>query len=149
VNSRNLLVASLIGGLVSVVLSNVPILNLINCLLCAGFWLGPLLAVWLYRRQSDAMSLGQAAGIGTLAGAWHGLFGLVLSLAGIAGGPAFIENYARLAPDGAAIDQTLAGMGAMAITLVGVVVSILFGTVGGLIGGAIFKKTSPAKGAEI
>jgi len=35
-NNRALLLAGVVGGLVMVVLSNVPVLNLINCLLCAG-----------------------------------------------------------------------------------------------------------------
>jgi hypothetical protein len=144
VNTRILLVTSLIGGLVSVVLSNVPVLNLVNCLVCAGFWLGPLLAVWLYRRQTADVSFGQAVGIGTLAGVWHGLFGFVLSLAGLAGGQAFLQSYARLIPGDVGTDQALASVGAMAITLAGVVVSILFGAVGGAVGGAILKTTPPA-----
>ena len=32
-NTKNLIIASLIGGLISIILSNVPVLNLVNCLL--------------------------------------------------------------------------------------------------------------------
>ena len=49
-NTKQLLTASLVGGLVSLVLANAPFVNLINLLLCAGFWIGPIVAVWLYRR---------------------------------------------------------------------------------------------------
>ncbi len=49
-NTKNLLIAALVGGLVTEFLTNVPILNLLGCVLCVSFWIGPLLAVWLYRR---------------------------------------------------------------------------------------------------
>ena len=75
-NTKNLIIASLIGGLISIILSNVPIINLVNCLLCAGFWLGPLFAVWFYKRQTGTVTLGQGAAIGALAGVWAGVFGL-------------------------------------------------------------------------
>lgn len=145
--TRVLLITSLIGGLLSLALSNVPFVNLVNLLLCAGFWVGPLLAVWLYRRQVGTVQLGQGARIGTLAGVWHGAFGFLLSLMGLAGGPALLKSIAQLAPGQTAIDQTLVDAGALGITLVGVVVSILFGTVGGLIGGAIFKTRTSAEPA--
>lgn len=35
-NNRSMLIAALVGALVMMFLSNVPILSLINCLLCAG-----------------------------------------------------------------------------------------------------------------
>lgn len=36
-NTKNLLIASLIGGLISILLSNVPILNFVNCLSVPAF----------------------------------------------------------------------------------------------------------------
>lgn len=42
-NTKNLLLAGLIGGLISTALSNIPIINFVNCLLCAGFWGEPCL----------------------------------------------------------------------------------------------------------
>ena len=41
-NIVSLLIASLIGAVVTTALSNVPYLNLVNCLLCAGFWVGAI-----------------------------------------------------------------------------------------------------------
>jgi hypothetical protein len=76
VNTRNLLLASLIGGAVSLILTNVPVINLVNCLLCAGFWAGPLFAVWIYKRQTGSVTLGQGVAIGALAGVWSGVIGL-------------------------------------------------------------------------
>ena len=84
-NTKNLLIASLAGGLISIVLVNTPFVNLINLLLCAGFWIGPIFAVWLYRRLGGALMLREAVITGLLAAAWHALFGLLLSPLGLAG----------------------------------------------------------------
>src|SRR5512134_2771575 len=91
-NTKHLLTASLVGGLISLVLVNTPFVNLINLLICAGFWVGPIVAVWLYRRLDGVVTLRQATVIGMLAGAWHGLFGLVLSLFGLAGASGMLNG---------------------------------------------------------
>jgi hypothetical protein len=75
-NTKHLLTASLAGGLIGLALANAPFVNLINLLLCAGFWIGPIVAVWLYRRLNGTLTLREAIITGILAGAWHGLFGL-------------------------------------------------------------------------
>ncbi len=67
-NAKYILAASLTGGLISTVLVNTPYVNLINLLVCAGFWIGPLVAVWLYHRLNSTLTLGQATIIGILAG---------------------------------------------------------------------------------
>jgi hypothetical protein len=142
-NTKNVLITSLVGGLVSTILSNVPILNLVNCLLCAGFWAGPLLAIWLYKRQTGTLSLGQGVGIGTLAGVWAGIFGFLLSLVGLAGATALMQSYAQFLPPDAGIEVIPAGPVSLLFNFAGVVVNIIFGALGGLIGGAIFR-TKPA-----
>jgi hypothetical protein len=137
--TRNLLIASLIGGLASTVLSNIPYLNLVNCLLCAGFWAGPLLAVWFYKRQTGSLTLGQSVSVGILAGVWAGIFGFLLSLVGLAGSTALLNSYSQFLPPDAGIEAPTAGPASMLFNLIGVAVNILFGAIGGLIGGAIFK----------
>lgn len=137
--TKTLLITSLIGGVLSALLTNLPVVNLVNCVVCAGFWFGPLLAVWLYRRQAGAVTLGQAVGVGTLAGVWHGLIGFALSFAGLAGIQAVVNSYAQLVPEGTGIEGTLGTLEATAMNLVGAVVSVAFGALGGLIGGALFK----------
>ena len=84
-NPKNLLLASLAGGLISTILVNTPYVNLINLLVCAGFWIGPIVSVWLSRRLGGTLTLRQAVATGLLAGAWHGLFGLALSSHYLAG----------------------------------------------------------------
>jgi hypothetical protein len=137
-NTKALLVASLIGGLVSTFLSNVPIINLVNCLLCLGFWVGPLLAVWLYKRQAGAVSMGQAIGVGVVAGIWAGLFGFALSLVGLAGAQALAHSYSRFLPSDSSIDLGGA-VTKMIINFLGIGFNIFFGLIGGLLGGAFFK----------
>jgi hypothetical protein len=143
-NTKNLLIASLVGGLVSTVLSNVPILNLVNCLLCAGFWGGAILAVWLYKRLAGSVTLGQGTAVGTLAGVWAGAIGFALSLVGLAGAEALMNSYAQFLPAEAGMEPALAGPMSVLFNLMGVLTNIAFGAIGGLIGGAIFKTRTAA-----
>ena len=142
-NTKNLLIASLIGGVISIALSNIPIISLVNCLLCAGFWGGALFAVWFYKRQTGSVTLGQGVIIGTLAGVWAGILGFILSLIGWAGIGPMMDSLARVLPPDAQVDLPKPGLESTLFNLAGVVVDIVFGAIGGLIGGLIFKtKTS-------
>jgi hypothetical protein len=144
-NTKNLIIASLIGGLISIVLSNVPILNFVNCLLCAGFWAGPLFAAWFYKRQTGTVTLGQGAAIGALAGVWAGVFGLILAFFNLAGFGAMLQSYSQFMPqDAANLDPSLFGAMGWLFNFVGVGFDIIVGTIGGLVGGAIFKTKTPA-----
>jgi hypothetical protein len=139
-NTKHLLTASLVGGLISAILVNTPFVNLINLLLCAGFWIGPIVAVWLYRRLDGSLTLREAIIAGVLAGAWHGLFGLLLSPLGLGGAGGLLNELrpfmsAQDLPD---LETALTGLGGMMFNLVGVLIDIVFGLVGGLIGGAVF-----------
>jgi hypothetical protein len=148
VNTRNLLIASLVGGLASTILSNVPVLNLINCLLCAGFWGGPLLAVWLYKRQERTLTLGQGVVVGVVAGVWAGVFGLILSLVGLAGAAALMKSYAAYLPPGSGMEGLQRSAASFLFNIVGVGFDVLFGAIGGLIGGAIFQTKPEAPTAS-
>ncbi len=53
-NTKNILITGLIGAVITLVLTNIPFINLVNCLICAGFWVGPLFATWLYKRMSGS-----------------------------------------------------------------------------------------------
>jgi len=143
-NTKNLVIASLIGGLISIILSNVPIINFVNCVLCAGFWLGPLFAVWFYKRQSGSVTLGQGAGIGALAGVWTGVFGIFLALFNLAGFASMMQTYAQfMPPDAVDVDPSLFGAMGWLFNFLGVGFDIVVGTIGGLVGGAIWKDKTP------
>lgn len=139
-NTKHLWTASLVGGLISTILANTPFLNLINILLCAGFWIGPIAAVWLYRRLDGTLTIRQAILTGLLAGAWHGLFGLLLSPLGLAGAGGLMNDLrpfmsAQDLPD---LETALTGAGGLLFNLFGVAFDLVFGFLGGLVGGAIF-----------
>jgi hypothetical protein len=119
-------------------------LNFINYLLCAGFWGGAILAVWLYKRLTGSVTLSQATAVGTLAGVLAGLIGFLLSFTGLTGAQALLDSYAQFAPADAAAMEPLAGVGAIAFNFLGLLTNIVFGAVGGLIGGAISKTRTPA-----
>ncbi len=140
-NTKHLLTASLVGGLISVLLANTPFVNLINLLVCVGFWIGPLFAVWLYRRQEPAMTLNQALVVGLTAGLWHGLFGLILSPLGLAGAGSLLNEVQPFmsAQDAPNPQTALTGIGGLVFNLAGLVFDVAFGLIGGLIGGVIFK----------
>jgi hypothetical protein len=140
-NTRNLLIASLLGGGLSLLLVNTPVVNLVNCLLCVGFWGPAILAVWVYKRLTGSVTLGQAVAIGALAGVWAGVIGFFLSFAGLAGAEGLLNSLRPLLPADSLPNleqQAPAGAG-MLITLVGVLVDIALGALGGLIGGSLFK----------
>ncbi|HSB88693.1 MAG TPA: hypothetical protein VLD63_01565 [Anaerolineales bacterium] len=140
-NTKTLLMASFLGGLVSTVLVNAPFVNLINVLLCAGFWVGPFAAVWIYRRQAAPPTMGQAIGIGALAGLWHGVIGVALSFVGLAGASGMLRDLQAVVPaqDLPNLEAALKGAGAILFNVVGVAIDVVFGFIGGLIGGAIFR----------
>lgn len=139
-NTKYLLVVSLTGGLISTVLVNTPYVNVINLLICAGFWIGPIVAVWLYRRLGGTLTIGQAVVTGLLAGAWHGLFGLLLSPLGLAGAGGLLNELQPFmsAQDWSDLETALTGIGGLLFNLVGVAIDVAFGFIGGLIGGAVF-----------
>lgn len=141
-HTKHLLTASLVGGLISVALVNAPFVNLVNLLFCVGFWVGPLLAVGLYQRLNGSLTLGQALAAGTLAGAWHALLGLLLSLAGAAGAAGMLSALRSVLPveDWPDVEPGLTGSGAFLFNLLGTVVDLAFGFLGGLFGAAIFNR---------
>lgn len=145
-NTKNLLIASLAGGLLSLILVNTPFVNLINLLICAGYWIGPIVAVWLYRRLGGTLTLRQAIITGMLAGAWHGLFGVILSPLGLAGAGGMLNAVRPFmsAEDLPDLESTLTGVGGILFNLIGIVFDIGFGFLGGLIGNAVFRTARPA-----
>ena len=145
-NTKSLWTASLIGGLISLVLVNTPFVNLVNLLICAGYWIGPLVAVWLFRRLSGTVTFRQAILTGMLAGALHGVFGLLLSPLGMAGAGGMLNALrpfmsAQELPD---LETALTGAGGILFNLVGIAFDIGFGFLGGLIGNAVFRTARPA-----
>jgi hypothetical protein len=140
-NIASLLLASLIGAVATTALSNVPYLNLVNCLLCAGFWVGSILATWVYKRQTGALTLRQGLAIGALTGLIAWAFGFLLSFFDLTGMVGLVKSYA-LSFAGETNPDMSSGFEAWKVTLVnilGIIPNVLFGIIGGLVGGAIFQ----------
>ena len=145
-NIVSLLIASLIGAVATTALSNVPYLNLINCLLCAGFWVGAILATWVYKRMTGSLTLRQGIAIGALTGLIAWAFGLLLSFFDLAGLVGLVKSYGLAFGD--ANPDMSSGFEAWKVTLVntlGVFLNIFFGAIGGFVGGAIFQSKTKAQ----
>jgi hypothetical protein len=144
-NTKNLLIAGLVGGLITLALTNIPFIDLINCVICAGFWVGPLFAAWLYKRMTGSVSVKEGIWVGVVAGVVAGVIGFLLSFVGMAGATGFVNEINRFMSPQDQIDMggIGGGIGGILFTLLGVVFDIVVGAIGGFIGATIFK-TKPA-----
>lgn len=82
-NSRSFFLSAILGGIIIGLLGNLPVLNLINCVLCLWVWVGGALTILIYRAfQHGTMDLttGQGAGLGALAGLFGAFFGVIVYL---------------------------------------------------------------------
>ena len=139
-NIKNLIISSLIGGVVIAAIANIPPLNFINCLLCIGYWAGSILAVWLYKRFQGTLTLGQGVAIGAVAGVWSGLINFVIGLISAAGIATVFSAIDQVIPaETLNLDGDFIGRMAILINVFLVFFNIFLGTIGGLIGGAIFQ----------
>jgi hypothetical protein len=146
-NTKNILITGLVGAVITLALTNIPFVNLVNCLVCAGFWLGPLFAVWLYKRMTGTMSTKEGVWVGITAGVIAGIIGFLLSFAGLAGAAGIVNQINAISGTADQIDLSGAGgaIGNILITLIGVIFDIVVGAIAGLVGAAIFKvKPQPA-----
>ena len=139
-NTKNLLIASLIGAVVTTALANIPIISLLNCLLCLPFWGGPLLAAWYYKRQTGTMTMNHAISVGALTGLFAGVLGFLLSFVGMAGASGLANQIDQYLPAGSVPPDILSGSMSFLFNCAGVLTNIVFGVIGGLIAGAVFKQ---------
>ncbi len=143
-NTKNLLIASAIGAVVTTALANIPIISLLNCVVCLPFWGGPLLATWIYKNQNGTMPMNHAIGVGTVSGVLAAILGFILNLVMGPASAAMVNQLQQYLPSGSVpIDAANTGTPILFL-LIGVVFTIVFGVIGGLIGGSIFKdKVAP------
>ncbi len=81
-NTRSLLLSTLIGGLATAILANFPLLACLNVVLCLWAWAGGALAVVMYRRFENGRpaTIGQGAGLGAIAGVIGAVVGSIIGL---------------------------------------------------------------------
>jgi len=140
-NTKNMLLSGLVGAVITLALTNIPFLSLVNCLVCAGFWVGPLFAVWLYKRMSGTISTKEGIWVGMTAGVIAGVIGFLLSFVGAAGASGLINEINLLMPAQDKIDLSGIGgeIGGIIFTLFGVIFDIIVGAIGGFVGATLFK----------
>jgi hypothetical protein len=145
---------ALLGGVFIGVMSALPIINAGNCCCCLWIVAGGALAVYL-RQQSSPVAVDAAEGalMGLMAGFIGGVIGVLLSIPiQMAIGPWQQEWVSRMMSGNQdmpvetreMMEKLMAGGGMRAVgALVNVVMSVIFGLLGGLLGVAIFKKDAP------
>jgi hypothetical protein len=139
-NTRSFLLSAGIAGAITGVLSGLPIVAMLNCLLCAWLWVGSALGVWLYnRRDGMPMTIGQGAGMGVAVGLVAALVASALSLLF---GAASMQAMGALPPEmmgdlPADFDLLAVTQGLMVV--LNFIAFPIFGLLGGLIGASIFK----------
>jgi hypothetical protein len=150
-NSRSFVLSALIAGAVMGVLANLPVLNLINCILCFWIWVGGILGVFLYRQfqhGESSLTPGQGAGLGALAGVIGVFVGVLVYLA-----TAFVSMpiFAALARSLQVGDLPFQQGGAGALLssaaffmVVDLIAYPLFGAISGFIGASLMKKEPQA-----
>jgi hypothetical protein len=143
-NSTSVLFAAGVAGGAAGLLSSIPLVNLLNCLLCGWLWIGGIAAVYLYNnRESVSLPNAQGALVGAAAGIVAAVVGAVLGL--LLGGFGLAATSLSDPEIAQYLDQ-YGGADAVAgiATSFGLVCSVVlyggFGALGGLIGSAIFKK---------
>ena len=146
-NTKNILITGLVGAVITLLLTNIPFVSLVNCLICAGFWVGPLFATWLYKRMTGTLSTKEGIWVGVTAGAIAGVIGLLLSFVGAAGAAGIINQLNTVIPPEDQIDMSglEGGFLNIVLTFFGIIFDIIVGAIGGFIGSAIFKDKPQAQ----
>lgn len=147
-NSRSLLLSALIAGVGVGLLSHIPLIACINCLLFAWVWGGGIGAVYLYRRYEHQPFVNTTQGLvlGALAGVVGAIIGGIVAamFSGLSvATSSFLQNLAG--ENGSQIPTFLLNSG---FSLIGVFVNIIiyaiFGAIGGLIATNLIWKNPPA-----
>jgi hypothetical protein len=155
-NQEPMLKPALIGGVILGILSALPIVGLFNCFCCAWIIGGGVLAAYLYVKDSSVpVTMGRGVALGLLTGIIgtivYALFSIPLFLFGP--GTNFMEHMRQslermpnVPPETLQMLQSFyarGGMGAFIYAMIIIfmlIVSSLFGMLGGVIGVALFEK---------
>ena len=152
---------ALAGGAFIGVLSALPIVQAGNCCCCLWIVSGGLIAAWMMQQNHPrSITVGDGALGGFLAGVFGSIVWLIVSVpiqALTAGMQSrWVERLAERAQD--LPDEVRKGLEAMQdteMTVVGLIVqfffwlvlSMIFGTIGGMLGALFFKKGEPPPGS--
>lgn len=139
-NVKNFWIASLSGAALSLLVTNLPIVGFVNCLVCAGFWGSAIFAVWLYRRLNGTLTAGESIRVGGLSGLLAGVIGVLLSFTGLTGVQALLSGFEQTLPPGTLGDiPAIPAWAGIVFNLLGMLMEVVFGIIGGWIGGVLFR----------
>jgi hypothetical protein len=151
------LLPAIYGGIIMGLLSEIPFVNLINCLCCAGLIIGGLMAVFFYKSNftpdTVPFTAGDCLSVGALSGVFGALTATVLSLiiSAMFGDVMmeflrnWIENSNIKLPDQVreqfyeALETESSSVSFVTNFFFSIIIFPLFGLLGGLIGYGIFK----------
>ena len=162
--------ATVIGGLSAAVLSSIPLVSCLNVACCSLLIGGGFLASFIYSRDIAAaggsFAVGNGAAVGLITGGFYAVGTAVTGaitrvLIGVSPAEQFelirdqMEQSGNLPPEALEtldkVSSFLESSGGGLLFIIGFGFSLLLGavfcTVGGLIGGAVFKKEPPAPAA--
>lgn len=144
-NRRSLLLSSGIAGASMAVLSNVPLVNLANCIACMWLWAGGIFGVWLYRNY-EGEGTPITPGDGAIIGVVSGIFGAILTtiISALFGGVGLVSLLITQSRTAGDFLGSIAVAGALSILglLFNFVIYIMFGAIGGGIGAALLGKSA-------
>lgn len=163
-STPNVWMPALIGGAVFGIAGAIPILNFLNCLCCSLVIGSGFLAAFLYskdcRKTNTPFGGGGGAKVGALSGIFYTIFGSIVQwVLSLMTGAVFdleeaieqIENNPQIPAETAdtmiRILESLEGSGMLILLPISLVIALIFATLGGLIGGAVFK-VEPATPSE-
>ena len=145
--------SALIGGGVLGIASCLPYIGLVNVACCALYIAGGVLATYLYMKEQPPTAkapYGEGAVVGLLAGVFGGIaVAIVTSVASAFGYTPGAEVFEMLRGFGVPVpdDDVEAATTAMSLVIDAVqaiILYMIFGTIGGLVGSAIFHKKDGA-----
>lgn len=139
-NDKNLWIACLSGAVLTTLVSNVPFVDIVNILCFAGFWGGAIFAVWLFRQLTGTVSAPQSVRIGLLTGLLAGILGFALSFLGVSGLQGMMNELGGVLPAEDMQDvENIPLWGALVFNTCGVIFNVVFGMIGGWLGGLLFR----------
>ncbi len=145
-NKTNLWISAAAAGALSLLVTNLPYIGFVNCLLCAGFWGSAIFGTWLYRRLNGNLAVREAVKVGLLSGLLAGVIGFALSFLGLTGVQGLFSGLEGLLPAEELQEmQAIPDWAGWIINLVGVIFEVGCGALGGWIGGAIFRTKPPVQ----
>jgi hypothetical protein len=147
-NQRSLVMSALIAGVGMGLLSSIPLVACVNCLLLAWVWGGAIAAVSIYRRYENGVFLNntQGAVIGAAAGIVGAIIAGIASLLLSSVSVAAMESLRAYAGEsGVDVPGFVFGAGANIVgTLINLVLFAVVGAIGGLIATALIWKAPVA-----